>query len=927
MKLFPFIFIFYSSFIFADLSSSEYYEDAVKRLNNNDAKGAVIQLKNAIKQAPNMLSAHVLLGKAYLDSGELGNAQSELEKANELGADSSLTFGHLAKAYMGQAKYQKLLQNIKEENLSGAKQSEVLVFRGLALLELGQLQLAKESFNKALFIDASNGLALSGKSLMLLREGKLKRAEELIQQALKLEENEAEVWNVKASISHSKGKLEPALEEYGRVLELNKKHLDASLARIGIYLDLNKNGDAREKLTDLRNEYPYEPRAAYLDSILYKREGRQAEAMKALKESSDILKSIDSKVITNSQSLYLLAGMAFFDVKDYEQATVYLSGYIKKYPNQLGPRKLLASVYFDDGAYQKSIDTLTPALVESSNDIAASSLLSSAYLRNGQAKLAAQLLEKMIKAGVEDTSVKRDLAIGYIELGQQDRGIKALEAIYKESPNQQIGTMLAMLYFKQGEANKALTIAEQLVKKQPENLGLLNLLGSIQGSLGQFASAKQQFIKMAAIKGGKTISELNLGKLALAQGNTSDAKKRYLAILKDEPSNIAGLTELARLESFEGNIKQQIRWLEKLRSLQVKDWQVRLQLSGLYIQQKQRPASLEAALEAKKIAPKRPGVLEALARSYIFSGKRDDAKYIYSQMRSIALTESDAKALYGIAQLQANMSLLQDAVETLSIAHEYQPNNEAIQTRLVEILLQTKQIELAQNLIEKILAAKPKKAFGYRLRGDLLVHKGDAKRALRFYRKAFKKDNSVDNALGLSLALSRLQKDKEATKVLEGMNKGEFVDARISMLLTELYLKQTLYKKAAKKLESLLKQVPEQAMLLNNLANVYDAMGDKRALSIAAKAYKLASTNADINDTYGWLLTKSGQAENGLPYLREAHIRNSDNLEVRYHIAKTLADLSRDKEALDELKIIFSAKGSFPSESNARLLEKELRKE
>ena len=47
--------------------SSKYYESALSYFNNGRFSEAVIQLKNALKEDPNNLPAHVLIGRVHLD--------------------------------------------------------------------------------------------------------------------------------------------------------------------------------------------------------------------------------------------------------------------------------------------------------------------------------------------------------------------------------------------------------------------------------------------------------------------------------------------------------------------------------------------------------------------------------------------------------------------------------------------------------------------------------------------------------------------------------------------------------------------------------------------------------------------------------------------------------------------------------------------
>ena len=52
-------------------------------LAKNDAKAAVIQIKNVLQNAPNSAEARYLLGKALMASGDPAGAEVELRKAME----------------------------------------------------------------------------------------------------------------------------------------------------------------------------------------------------------------------------------------------------------------------------------------------------------------------------------------------------------------------------------------------------------------------------------------------------------------------------------------------------------------------------------------------------------------------------------------------------------------------------------------------------------------------------------------------------------------------------------------------------------------------------------------------------------------------------------------------------------------------------
>lgn len=57
--------------------AARYYEDALSRYERRDDAGAIIQLKNALKEDARMLPALVLLGQAHVRRGEFAAAERQ----------------------------------------------------------------------------------------------------------------------------------------------------------------------------------------------------------------------------------------------------------------------------------------------------------------------------------------------------------------------------------------------------------------------------------------------------------------------------------------------------------------------------------------------------------------------------------------------------------------------------------------------------------------------------------------------------------------------------------------------------------------------------------------------------------------------------------------------------------------------------------
>ena len=72
-----------------EADSQKYLESAKKASANNDTKGAVIELKNALQKNPENAEARAQLGKLYIKQGDPASAEKELRKAMQLAKDKS----------------------------------------------------------------------------------------------------------------------------------------------------------------------------------------------------------------------------------------------------------------------------------------------------------------------------------------------------------------------------------------------------------------------------------------------------------------------------------------------------------------------------------------------------------------------------------------------------------------------------------------------------------------------------------------------------------------------------------------------------------------------------------------------------------------------------------------------------------------------
>ena len=83
LTVIPMLALSLASPAFADKErSKEYLEDALEWLQKGDGQAALIQLRNAIKEDPENYQARLLLGRLYLEIGNVPAGRKELELAH-----------------------------------------------------------------------------------------------------------------------------------------------------------------------------------------------------------------------------------------------------------------------------------------------------------------------------------------------------------------------------------------------------------------------------------------------------------------------------------------------------------------------------------------------------------------------------------------------------------------------------------------------------------------------------------------------------------------------------------------------------------------------------------------------------------------------------------------------------------------------------
>lgn len=908
----------------AESKASKYYEDALVRYEKKDLAGAIIQLKNALQIDKNMLPVQMLLGKALLQNGDVVAAEVALTEALRLGVNRAEVVIPLGQAYMAQGRHKLIFE--QQFNLAGLPsgvQLQLLLLRAAASADLGDVRGALKAVDEARAIDPKLAAVWLAEIPIRIRSRQFSEAGAAAERALALTPDSAEAWYQKGSVAHVSGDLAGTLAAYDRAIKLHAAHVEARVARAGLYLDLGRQPDAAKDVEELKRIAPNEPRASYLQALLAERDNKPELASKALKDLVGLIDPVPIDFIRYRPQLLMLNGLAHFGLNEREKAKQYLEVFQRSQSNSPAS-KLLAQIYLGESNTDRAIDVLETYLKANPADGQAMTLLGSTLMSKGQHARAASLMQQALKTN-DAPEFRTVLGLSLIRSGQASNGVVELEAAYKKDPRQaQAGIALVGLYLRSGQAAKAVAIAESLVKQQASNASFFNLLGLAKGQTGNLAGAKAAFEQSVKLDSGLMSPKINLARLDIASKAYDAAAIRLAAILKADEKNTEAMYEMATLSDRRGQAADTQRWLEKANDLSgPKEIRWGLALSDFHLRNGRPGQALETAKQVSAKAPDDLSALLAYAKAQLVNGDSPGAKSTLTSATRVADYNPALQLQIALLQLTANN--VPGAAYSLEKALSSQPDFLPAMALMTEVELRQAEPTKAEKRARAIVAKNPNRAIGYSLLGDVALARGQTPAALDAYRRAHQLEPSTDTLLRLFRTLASQDGGKPALQLAEQWMKAYPKDARTQGALADGYARGGNFALARASYENLLKITPDDAEALNNLANVLLRLKDPGAVKTAELAVTRNPSNANAIDTLGWALYQGGQTDRALQLLRDARLRDPSNPELRYHLAVVLAQTGRKTEAREEVEAALKGGAIFENAADAAELLKTLK--
>ena len=582
---------------------------------------------------------------------------------------------------------------------------------------------------------------------------------------------------------HVLGQSRSALAAYDQSLKIDDGHTEARVARAGLLIDLKQTAEATQDLGLLARRSPGEPRAAYLRALLAERNKDTPAVRDALKQVTNLIDPVPVEYIRYRPQLLMLNGLSHYGLNELEKAQQYLEAFQKVQANSAAS-KLLAQIYIGQNNLVRAVEVLETYLRAQPADSQALTMLASAQMSQGRHAKAAALMTEALHSK-DAPEFHTTLGLSLIGAGQAGSGIRELEAAIKRDPKQTSAAVaLISLYLRSGQANKAVVMAQGLVKQQPANPSFLNLLGLAQGQAGNLTEARAALEQALQLDASMVSAKLNLARLERRAKSFDAASASLAAILAADDKNTEAMIEMAWLAERRGQLADAQRWLEKANDLSgPREVRWGLALTDFHLRNNQAAAALPVAKTMATKAPEDLLVLFALARAFLANGDNAGARS--------SMTTATRVADYN-PSLQVQIATLQLAAHNVNGAAYSLEKALATRADFLPALALMTEVELRQN--EPVKAAKralaittkhPKRAIGHSLQGDIAVARGQPRLALEAYRRAHQLEPSTETLLRLFRALSSQGEGQPALQLAEQWIRTHPKDALTPMVLAE----------------------------------------------------------------------------------------------------------------------------------------------
>ncbi len=923
---------------------------AVALIGQGDLRGALVELRNAVREKPRDPDVHLLLAQTLLRVSEAVAAEKEAKTARSLGADPWAVTPLLGEAYVAQGRWAEVLDEIPRVGPTPEIVARDALSRGVAQIALKDLYAAQTSQELA---ERGAPGRVEGPLIaaaVAFAGGDRDLAERRVDEALAIDPRKLEALLLKRQLLSARGDAPGALAVADRAVLSSQWSPTARLDRAALLMAAGEDAKAQFDVGAVLARFPRYPAANYLEAVLLARLGRFSEAAVAFEQLRPWADAFPQALYFQSMVATRLGNLS---------AALEMAGrYHQRAPGDVEGLRMLARAQ----------------LASHRPDLAVVLLEQAGQDRAGQDQ-AGQDRAGQDRPGLSDPETLDILGTAYAASGNVQMGVQTLEQAAAALPANAMGsgagadakalagTVLAHLAIAQtgqGDAATAMRTLGRSMAVAPDQVVALEAAVSASLSTGDLDQARAALDRLRAKAGETEMVGVFGGTLLLMQSDLEAARTAALATLKAFPASIGAKLNLAKVLVLQGRQAQGERQLQELLATEPSNFEVLTTYLQFLLQvgdakgggdQKGRfPEAIAAVQRARTAAPanailtameadllvrsgsarraietlrlarqggeRSPLLLAALARAQVMAGLNLEAKASFRELLTAQPTNLEAR--YGQVALLLQLDEVEAAKAALREGLRVAPGTFPILSALMTLEGRTGGLDGELQLAAAARADPANLPDAALLKGDALIGSKLYAEATEAYRAEYVQAPSSALARRLATAAMAAKQDLLATGILRDWMAGHPGDTDVAQVLARLDVRARRFDDAQKNLELVLARRPRDLVSLNNLAWIYQSKGDKRGRGLAQRAY-LQAPDAHTADTLAWIMVQQGEAKAAVGLLQQAvKLAGSDPL-LTYHLGVALQESGRVEDAAGLLRSAVATGSAFDGRDDAVL--------
>jgi putative PEP-CTERM system TPR-repeat lipoprotein len=872
-------------------------KEAEQYIEKGDLKAAEIELRNAIRDAPQDPVLRARLGEVYLREGDAQSAEREARAARERNGNEADYLPVLADALLRQGKYADLINLVQPGNREPVLESKVRTALGTAAAGLGDRAKAKTLLGEAIKLDPS----AAGPKIQLARllaGPKPTEADKLIDEAIAANPRSVEALQVKGAMLNSRGDQEGAIRLYDQALKIDPKSISAHLDRADVNIALGKYKEADEDIDPILKADPNQFRANYLRGLELAKQQKYAEA--------DRIFDRISPGFAGFLPGYYVQGVTKLKLGQYAQAETSLGKFRAHNPDDPKAAQLIATAALNQRASSRAIEYLKPLVDKMPADAATLVVLGEAYMADHKPDLALQQFEKAAALDPDNPAIKTQIGVSEIEAGQGEQGLAALEQVFGTEAGAPIaGPALVIRELQARRFDKAAEVAASLIKRDAKDPIYRTLLGLVRAAQQDYPAAESAFRAALAINPDLTAAARALAQVYAATGRADEARTLYNELLAKNPNEVAALLGLADTYIAEQKWTEAIDAINRARTAAPNDPAPGLKLVGVY---EMREDWANAKTLAAELAAQFPGdanILDIQGQAQLAAGDTNGA--ISSFKRAYALAPNSVPILSRYFTALSGAKYFTEARGVLQEAVARDPRNSSLKADMIRVEGEISGVDAAVAKAHALATGDPENNIYDLVSAELYEKAGRRSDAIAVLEKAAAaKPSDEDLAIELAKLYARSGDFLKADGVLAARLHADPTSIALGTAMARQYFVTGRVPDAKKLFADLLARRPNDLVFLLALAQIATAARNwpeatdylsrartaepndpapgialinlellrqdwKNAVITATQIAEQFPTNTDVLDAKGRAQTASGDTEGAIATYRRIY--------------------------------------------------------